>query len=72
MRLKKSKQQRFGVLKKLDLNPIVHVGQPAIKGKHIASGPVKHSAAASRRVAARRGLGWLDDHWIGAFLLTHY
>jgi hypothetical protein len=62
---RKDSQQRFGVLKKVDLTPVVHVEGKSLRGKHVASGPVKNSRSKIDS-AARHGLDWIDHNWIGA------
>jgi hypothetical protein len=57
-------QQRFGVLKKVDLNPAVHIEGKVLHGGHAANGPAKTSRSKIDS-AARRGLEWIDRNWVG-------
>jgi hypothetical protein len=58
---------RFGVLKKVDLNPVTRVEskRPVRKQPRVASSAVKVSRSKIES-GARRGIEWLDRNWVGS------
>jgi hypothetical protein len=64
---RRDNQTRFGVLKKLGLNPVIRAENksPVGKQKHAGSAAVKVSRARLES-GARHGIEWLDRNWIGA------
>jgi Prenyltransferase and squalene oxidase repeat len=67
--------QRFGVLKKIDLTPVVRVEGRSLQTKRTVSRTPKTSKGRLDS-SARRGLEWIDGHWIGTeptkFRLYYY